>query len=714
MKKEWSFDELVLFIREEIGEFQIEFNESSLIEDDLGVTGTEAESLIKNYAKRFDVDIRNFQFNKYFYSEPGWFVGNKKYKYPLTIGDLYKGINKKVLDDLTIANTYDYDHVGRKIRTWENINNSGKILLTLNDYNEVGQLKTKHLHSYDNGSHFLQHISYQYNERGWLKKDSSSLFVMQLKYDDGAVPKYNGNITEQYWGLGSTLNKKYLYTYDKMNRLLSGVSNEGFTEQSITYDKMGNPLSLSRLTPSLPTVNYTYNYNGNQLGVVSGLSATSYQYDGNGNVSYDAHNSANVAYNILNLPRNISGSKTITYVYDAAGNKLSRISANSSIGKDEYIHGIQYKNGVIDFFPTEEGSARRKADGTYSYEYVLTDHLGNTRVRFDDSSHVARVIQKDDYYPFGLSYNRYSFGTRNNYLYNKKEWQEELQQYDYGARFYDPVILRWNSIDPKAEKFAAFTPYNYAFDNPILVIDLDGQEGIVVIGQPGDQKYKKHFLENGLARAKALQKEFKKSGSKEKATILVYKGKDGSASYDDKQLAAFQKQADKAGITVKIENSKSDIVDYINNKDGGDSRSNDQISNFTYVGHAAPGNLEVGYIEHGPMNDLKETLNMQRLDIGAFKKEAFTSNANADLVAACRTAIKSTIPLLGLTWKKSAVDQMADIVGGTVTGSNVRVDFWKAGVMTNDELLKTNKGKVITVQGHGGVSKQQSEKQNEE
>lgn len=102
MKKEWSFDELVLFIREEIGEFQIEFNESSLIEDDLGVTGTEAESLIKNYAKRFDVDIRNFQFNKYFYSEPGWFVGNKKYKYPLTIGDLYKGINKKVLDDLTI------------------------------------------------------------------------------------------------------------------------------------------------------------------------------------------------------------------------------------------------------------------------------------------------------------------------------------------------------------------------------------------------------------------------------------------------------------------------------------------------------------------------------------------------------------------------------------------------------------------------------------
>lgn len=608
--------------------------------------------------------------------------------------------------DLTIANTYDYDHVGRKIRTWENINSSGNILLSKSDYNEVGQLKTKHLHSIDNGINFLQHVSYQYNERGWLKKDSSSLFVMQLKYNDGAVPKYNGNISEQYWGLANTLNKSYQYTYDKMNRLLGGVSNEGFSEQNITYDKIGNANYVSRSTPSLPTVNYTFNYNGNQLTYVNGLSSNSYQYDGNGNVSYDAHNNANVTYNILNLPMNISGSKTINYVYDAGGSKLSRTSANATFGKEEYIRGIQYKNGVIEFFPTEEGSAMRNSDGSYSYEYVLTDHLGNTRVRFDDSSHVARLIQKDDYYPFGLSYNRYSFGSRNNYLFNKKEWQEELAQYDYGMRFYDPVVLRWNSIDPKAEKFAAFTPYNYAFDNPILVIDLDGQEGIVVIGQPGDQKYKKHFLENGLAKAKKLQKQYNKEGKGEKATILVYKGKDGDASYNDKQLAAFQKQADKAGISVKVETSKDDIVDYVNNKTGGDSREKDLVSNFTYVGHAAPGNLEVGYIEHGWVNDIKETLNMQRLDIGAFNKNAFTSNSNADLVAACRTSLSSWI-------KPSAVDQMAKIVGGTVSGSNVRVDFWKAGPMTNSELLQTNKGQVITVQGHGGVSKQQSEKQNE-
>lgn len=410
------------------------------------------------------------------------------------------------VEQLYVANRFTYDHVGRLKNTYQKTGDNAattnaEILLSRNNYNEVGQLTSKDLHSTNLITPaFSQTIAYAYNPRGWLKSQSSTLFSQSLKYEDiisGVTSQYNGNISRQEWGAG----KYYNYSYDGLNRLKSGLSSDFNHEKSVTYDVMGNIQGLQRFSENTLTDQLKYNYAGNRLTSVADTSAnssvffqlpgtTTYGYDANGNMvsrtnaTSSTNNIAAITYNYLNLPATmIAGGNAITYTYDATGGKLRKVVGTAVL--NEYIGGIRYEQGSLKYLQTAEGRVVRNSATSYRYEYTLTDHLGNGRVYFDvNASNLATKRQETDYYAFGLEINRVIPSPKNLYLYNGKEKQEEEKMYDYGTRLYDPVIGRWNVMDPKAEQMTRLSPYSYSFNNPMRFIDPDGMrpQDIIISG----------------------------------------------------------------------------------------------------------------------------------------------------------------------------------------------------------------------------------------
>jgi hypothetical protein len=105
-------------------------------------------------------------------------------------------------------------------------------------------------------------------------------------------------------------------------------------------------------------------------------------------------------------------------------------------------------------------------------------------------------------------------------------------------------VFRWTSIDPHAEKYFSYSPYNYVFNNPVKMVDLNGMDGEVSGSGTKKDPYvikANYYYVNGSLSDKQVAAlndgvaSYNKMGGKDGVEI---KNADGTKSYVKYSLSA--------------------------------------------------------------------------------------------------------------------------------------------------------------------------------
>ena len=420
------------------------------------------------------------------------------------------------------------------------------------------------------------------------------------------------------------------YKYDLMGNILSlrreGLLNSGNygTIDDLTYSYKGNQVvkidDAAEESPSYRGAMHFRDYADEK---------TEYTYDANGNMLTDSNKGiTSIDYNVLDLPQCIStksralfkenSNDTIYYTYSADGTKLrstykkaeyrvypynpetSLTSFNVETGlnvgtvgmakpiakrlktKYYYCSNLVYDNDNISAILFDGGYASVDDDNGIVMHFYVKDHLGSNRLVVDGNGNIEEV---NHYYPFGALMGDRCGVSRNNYKYIGKELDTMYgwNMQDHEARWYDPVVGRWMVTDPLQEIYRNVSSYSNVLNNPLRLIDPDGnhvevtldkENKYIVTGGALDDDKNIYIIEHGKRTGNILGKSLTKYSFFGSNNKVVF-----GAQID---------MLDKSGqnfFDKDIVKSKIDVIYYMANATGG------QKYDFKTIGIKNRGNL---------------------------------------------------------------------------------------------------------------------------
>ncbi|MFC4476485.1 RHS repeat domain-containing protein [Flavobacterium chungangensis] len=148
------------------------------------------------------------------------------------------------------------------------------------------------------------------------------------------------------------------------------------------------------------------------------------------------------------------------------------------VDNNDYVNGLGFccnpaiTDGSSSSSSTTGKMTAKNDNAELQQFYYHPDHLGS-------SSYISNldgeVVQHVEYVPFGEIFLEEKNAKWNTpYLFTSKELDRETGLYYFGARYQDPKLGIFISVDPLAEKYRGCSSYSYALNNPVIFTDPTG------------------------------------------------------------------------------------------------------------------------------------------------------------------------------------------------------------------------------------------------